>query len=73
MGIDLSPDGNTLLVADSSTDSANIWVHRVNLVTGQTNRVMFGRAFGESGTFAVAFAGDGSALITSRYGENKTN
>jgi plastocyanin len=65
MGIDLSPDGNTLMVADSSANS-NIWVHLVNLTNGQTNRATFTN-LGESGTFAVAFGGDGSALITSRY------
>jgi len=66
MGIDMSPDGNTLLVGDSSANSTNVWVHQIDLNTGQPNRVTFPIAFGESGTFAVAFGGDGAALITSR-------
>ncbi len=66
MGADISPDGNTLMVADSSTDSTNVWVYLINLNTGQTNRVVF-PSWGESGTFAVAYGGDGAALITSRY------
>jgi len=66
MGIDISPDGNTLMVADSSADT-NVWVHLINLNTGQTNRVNFPAAFYESGTYAIAFGGDGAALITSRF------
>jgi len=66
MGIDISPDGNTLMVADSSANT-NVWVHLINLNTGQTNRVNFPAAFYESGTFAVAFGGDGAAFITSRF------
>jgi hypothetical protein len=67
MGLDLSPDGNILMVADSSATSTNVWVHVIDLNTGQTNRVFFPIAFGESGTFAVAFGGDGAALVSSRY------
>jgi plastocyanin len=67
MGVDISPDGNTLLVADSSASSSNVWVHVINLNTGQTNRAFFPIAFGESGTFAVAFGGDGAALVSSRF------
>lgn len=67
MGLDISPDGNTLVVADSSASSTNVWVHVINLNTGQANRAFFPIAFGESGTFAVAFGGDGAALISSRF------
>jgi plastocyanin len=67
MGVDISPDGNTLLVADSSANSSNVWVHVINLNTGQTNRAFFPIAFGESGTFAVAFGSDGAALVSSRF------
>jgi hypothetical protein len=66
MGVDLSPDGNTLMVADSSANT-NVWVFTINLNTGETNRVTFPAAGGESGTFAIAFGGDGAALISSRY------
>src|SRR6266481_4305936 len=66
MGLDISPDGNTLIVADYSATS-NVWVHVVNLTSGQSSQVFFPAAFYESGTFAVAFGGDGAALITSRF------
>lgn len=67
MGSDLSPDGNTLMVADSSASSSNVWVHVIDLNTGQTNQVFFSIAYGEKGTFAVAYGGDGAALISSRF------
>jgi plastocyanin len=66
MGMDLSPDGNTLLVCDSSANT-NVWVHVVDLTTGTSHQAFFPAAFYESGTFAVAFGGDGAALITSRF------
>jgi plastocyanin len=66
MGIDISPDGNTLMVADSSADT-NVWVHVIDLNTEQAKRVTFPASFYESGTFAVAFGGDGAALISSRF------
>jgi len=66
MGLDISPDGNTLIVADYSATS-NVWVHVINLTSGQSSQVFFPAAFYESGTFAVAFGGDGAALITSRF------
>src|SRR5437867_8443664 len=66
MGIDLSPDSNTLMVADSSVTS-NVWVHVIDLPSGQSHQVFFPAAFGESGTFAIAFGSDGAALISSRF------
>ena len=67
MGIDISPDGNTLIVCDSSANT-NAWVHVIDLTTGNDRQAFFPAAFGESGTFAVAFGGDGAALISSRFG-----
>ncbi len=67
MGIDLSPDGNTLIVADSSANPTNVRVHVIDLTTEQSHKAFFPVAFGESGTFAVAFGEDGAALISSRF------
>jgi hypothetical protein len=36
-GLDLSPDGNTLVVADRTRDASNVWVHVVDLRTGATS------------------------------------
>lgn len=61
--IDVSPDGNTLAVADTSTPR----IHLVNLLTGQTTRVNFTPASGEGGTFSVAYGSDGKILTSSTF------
>ena len=66
-GIDLSPDGNTLAVADRQRTESSVRIHLVDLTTGQPRTVSFPRGFGEGGTFTVAFAGDGALLVTSTY------
>ncbi len=66
-GVDLSPDGNTLAVADKTRSATEVWIHLVDLTTGVSRKVTFPRAFGEGGTFTVAFAGDGAVLVTSIY------
>ena len=66
-GIDLSPDGNKLIVADGSRSETNVWVHVIDLPSGASTRAFFPRAFYEGGTYAVAFGADGAALITSNF------
>ena len=65
-GMDLSPDGNTLAVADESNDGVNTWVHLINLDTLVDNKVTEPLA-GDIGTFSVAYAFDGTLLTTSEY------
>jgi len=79
-GIDLSPDGNTLLVADKSYTGdltsypavGTIWIDVVNLTTGASRKALFPRSFYEDGTFTVAFGADGRALVTSSFGGSGT-
>ena len=66
-GIDLSPDGNTLAVADRQRSATEVWIHIIDLQTGLSRKVIFPRAFGEGGTFTVAFGNDGAVLVTSTY------
>ena len=66
-GLDLSPDGNKLAVADRQRTATDVRIHLVDLPTGQSQMVSFPRGFGEGGTFTVAFANDGRLLITSTY------
>ncbi len=67
-GIDLSPDGDQLLVADLLTDANNQnWVHHIDLTTGTPQRIFFTRAFGEGGTFTAVFTSDTEAIVTSQY------
>ena len=66
-GIDLSPDGKTLVVTDRRRLETVVWVYVINLQTEQTQQVTMARSFMEGGTFAVAFANDGSVLLTSTF------
>jgi hypothetical protein len=66
-GIDLSPDGNTLVVADKRRLDPIVWVYAIDLPTGQTRQVLMTRAFMEGGTYAVAYAKDGTVLTTSIF------
>lgn len=72
MGMDLSPDGNTLAVADETNDGTYGWVHLVNLDTLSDDKVTvrLSSANGylqEVGIFSVAYAYDGTLLTTSQY------
>jgi len=67
MGIDLSPDGNTLAVADLLYSTNQVWIHLIDLNTQQIRQVTFGRSFYEGGTFAVAFGSDGAVLVSSTF------
>lgn len=64
-GIDLSPNGQTLAVANDKTDSQNAWVDLINPDTLQVTSAPFHLTFGESGTTDVSFLGDGSLVTTS--------
>ena len=66
-GIDISPDNNTLVVADRRRLETVVWVYVINLQTDQITQLQFPRAFFEGGTYTVAFAGDGSVLSTSTF------
>ena len=66
-GIDISPDGNTLVVADQRRLETLVWVYVVNLKTEQISQVTFPRAFFEGGTFTVAYGNDGTVLSTSLF------
>lgn len=66
-GIDLSPDGKTLVVADATRTESNVWVHVIDLQAGSSRKAMFPRAFFEGGTYSVAFGNDETVLITSTF------
>ena len=67
LGIDLSPDGNTLAVADSSYQGSTNHIQLVNTSTGAATAVNFPLAGGESGTYDVAWESNGDVLVTSNY------
>ncbi|MEH6460293.1 cadherin-like domain-containing protein [Chitinimonas sp. JJ19] len=67
MGMDISPDGTTLAVADGSYDAATLWVHLVDLQTNAVEKVSFPLDFYEAGSFTVAFADNNRLLISSQF------
>lgn len=66
-GADLSPDGNTLAVADRSFSGGANWVHLVNLDSLATSKLTAPLGFYEGGTWTVTYAADGSLLATSMF------
>ena len=64
-GIDLSPDGNTLAVADYTI----VGMHLVDLQTGLSRKVFFPPTGGSAqGSFSVAFCNDGNIVVTTLGG-----
>jgi len=66
-GLDISPDGSTLAVADAVSSATELWVHLVDLDTLQVSTVPASKAWGEAGSHSVAYAYDGSLLVSSDY------
>jgi hypothetical protein len=66
-GIDLSPDGATLAVADRSSDAVNEWVHLVRLSDLSASKATIVKEFMEDGLWSVAFARDGSLFASARF------
>ena len=59
-GIDLSPDGQQLAVADATAESGSNWVHHIDLTSHQLSRTRMAKEPHEGGTFAVAYGADQS-------------
>lgn len=67
MGMDISADGKKLAVANLSRGADENFVDVVTLKSGKSKRVSFPLAFGEGGTYSVAYDADGKLLVTSDY------
>jgi WD40 repeat protein len=66
-GIDLSPDGRTLAIADRTRAGGQVWIHLYDINTGTNAKVLFARAPMEGGTYSVAFGSDGAVYVTSTF------
>jgi len=66
-GIDISPNGNTIAVADGLRTDTNVWIHLIDLTNGHSKKVLFPRDFSEGGTFSVAYGSDGAILVSSTF------
>ena len=67
-GADISPDGNWLYVAESTTGGTQGFVHKLNLTTGAVTELAYTLAGGEIGAWDVAIAGNGLGFFTTQYG-----
>lgn len=63
LGMDLSPDGTTLAVADTTRTGIDL----VSTSTGAVTPVNFTPAFGEGGAFSVAYESNGNLLVTTKF------
>jgi hypothetical protein len=63
LGMDLSPDGKTLAVADTSRTGIDL----VSTSTGAVTPVNFTPASGEGGAFTVAYESNGNLLVTTEF------
>ncbi|HKU43963.1 MAG TPA: hypothetical protein VJR89_37640, partial [Polyangiales bacterium] len=60
-GIDLSPDRRTLLIA-AATATANAYVHRIDLASGSSSKLLLSGLAGQ--TYSVAFVDADRALVS---------
>lgn len=73
-GIDLSPDGRTLAVADSTSggttwDDMYGWIHLVDTETLADTKVQYAHTeLGEYGTYSVSFDRNGMLYVSTRFG-----
>lgn len=70
-GVDISPDGDTLAVANRTATgtTSNNSFYLINLPDSTVRTVSFPGIPYESGTWTVAYGSDGRLLISSRYGD----
>ena len=63
-GMDITPDGHYLIVADNVSDPLQAVLHKVDLETGAIQDLRFDRNTTETAAFDVAIASNGMALVT---------
>lgn len=66
-GLDISPDGQTLAVADTSTNGPSSALHLVDSHTGVDLTINFPLSGNESGTYMAVWEGDSGILISSKF------
>lgn len=67
LGIDLSPDGKTLAVADSTRQGSKVRIHLVDSTTGVSQPVSFDSYISDSGTYMVAWGSNGQVFVSGDY------
>ena len=67
LGADISPDQNTLVVADTTFSGGHNWIYVIDLTTGTSRQITFPLASGEGGMYDVAFIDNNTVLADSTY------
>ncbi len=65
-GAAISPDQNTLVVADLAYSATNNWIDVIDLTTGNSRKISFPLRSYEAGTYSVAFADNNTVLVESQ-------
>jgi hypothetical protein len=66
-GIDITPDGNTLYVAEGQRSATQGMIRKVDLRTGTVTNLTYALGRGEGGAWDITVAANGLALFTSRF------
>ncbi|RYZ47044.1 MAG: hypothetical protein EOO72_00490 [Myxococcaceae bacterium] len=66
-GIDLSPDGDKLIVAEGGFSATHNGVQLIDLTTGASRRIEFTLERSEAGTFTAVFTSNTEALVSSNF------
>lgn len=67
LGMDISPDGKLLAVANTTKGTNKNFIDLINLRTLVPKRVSFGLSFNEGGTYTVAFDEQSNLLVSSVF------
>ncbi len=66
-GLDITPDGKFLYVAEVITSDTEGFVYKIDLTTNEVATLSYTRDFGESGARDIAIGSGGKALFTTIY------
>jgi hypothetical protein len=66
-GIDVSPNGSEIAVADLTESSTNNWIYRINTSTNAVTQDTFPLAFSEGGTYMPQYTAAGKILVSSTF------
>ncbi len=66
-GIDITPDGNTLYVAEGQRNATQGLIRKVDLRTGAVTNLTYALDRNEGGTWDIAIAANGLALFTTQF------
>jgi hypothetical protein len=66
-GIDITPDGKTLYVAEGQRNATQGFIHKIDVATGEVTQLPYNLARGEGGAWDIATTANGLALFTAQF------